>query len=133
MRTSVLNEGKHDRPILFCVTLLDVCAAVAWSVRLDRSGFCAKQQGNNNKCHTALIGVAVTFSWIAVAISYCSAVWADHGAKKQKRRPSPLPLYVPNASTRPVISAPKLIDAGQFNESVHDDDIKFGGFTPIPI
>jgi len=60
---------------------------------------------------------------------YISALWAavcaNHGQKK--RRPSPLQLD----SSRPVISSPVLIHAGQFTEG--EDDRKFGGFTDIPL
>jgi hypothetical protein len=48
---------------------------------------------------------------------------ANHGRKK--RRPSPLQLY----TSRPVISSPVLVHAGQFTE----DDSKLGGFMDIPL
>jgi hypothetical protein len=53
-----------------------------------------------------------------------AAMCANHGRKK--RRPSPLQLF----SSRPVISSPVLVHAGQFTE---DNDIKVGGFTDIPL
>jgi hypothetical protein len=56
-----------------------------------------------------------------------AAVCANHGRKKMRPRPSPLQL----ASSRPAISSPVLIHAGQFTE--RDDDKNSGGFTDIPL
>jgi hypothetical protein len=58
-------------------------------------------------------------------LALCAAVCANHGRKK--RRPSPLQLV----SSKPVISSPVLIHAGQFTEG--EDDRKFGDFTDIPL
>jgi hypothetical protein len=54
-----------------------------------------------------------------------AAVCANHGRKK--RRPSPLQLV----SSRPAISLPVIVHAGQFTDG--DDDRKFGGFMDVPL
>ena len=53
-----------------------------------------------------------------------AAVCANHGRKK--RRPSPLQLV----SSRPAISLPVIVHAGQFDG---EDDKEFGGFMDVPL
>jgi hypothetical protein len=60
-------------------------------------------------------------------LAFCATMCANHGRKKSlKRRPSPLQLH----SSRPVISSPVLVHAGQFTE---ENDNKLGGFTDISL
>ena len=123
-------------------------AAVGWPIRLDReAGFCAgldRQPGGT--CHTGPIVLGLVLAWISVILceyhphvllfdgssviyiysALCAAVCANHG-RKNRRRPSPLQLD----PSRPVISSPVLIHAGQFDEA--EGDRKFGGFTDIPL
>ncbi|KAN0107126.1 hypothetical protein V8E52_010433 [Russula decolorans] len=125
MRSCIFNDIKYDQKAFFCVALLDFCAAVGWPLRLDReAGFCARlERHGRGTCHTALIILGLVLAWISVVLSVYAAVSANHGRKR--RRPSPLQLV----SSRPVISSPVLIRAGEFPE----DDRKFGGFTDIPL
>ncbi|KAI0282543.1 hypothetical protein BGY98DRAFT_89357 [Russula aff. rugulosa BPL654] len=128
MRSCIFNDIKHDKKALFCVTVLDFCAAVGWPIRLDReAGFCAGlDRRPGGTCHTGPIVLGLVLAWISVILSLCAAVCANHG-RKNRRRPSPLQLD----PSRPVISSPVLIHAGQFDEA--EDDRKFGGFTDIPL
>jgi len=120
-RSWVFNDFKRDRKTLFCVTLLDLIAAVGWSVRLDRQErFCVKPSGSTGPCHTALIAMGLALAWISVLISYCAAACADHGAKK--RRPPPLPIHV----SKPTISSPVIVN-------VRDVDSKFISFAEVPL
>jgi len=117
----VFNDFKRDRKALFCVTLLDLIAAVGWSVRLDRQErFCTKSSGSTGPCHTTLIAMGLALAWISVLISYCAAACADHGAKK--RRPPPLPIHV----SKPTISSPVIVN-------VRDVDSKFISFAEVPL
>ncbi|KAF8478945.1 hypothetical protein DFH94DRAFT_682532 [Russula ochroleuca] len=123
MRSCVFNDVKRDKKALCCVTVLDVCVAIGWAIRLDRTVvFCTRPE--HGSCHTALIVLGLILAWISVIVSLCATMCANHGRKK--RRPSPLQLY----SSRPVISSPVLVHAGQFTE---EDDRKLGGFTDIPL
>jgi hypothetical protein len=134
-------------------------AAVGWPIRLDReAGFCARlDRRRPGTCHTALIVLGLVLAWISVILcaypyqskpssptffsffdgsnrlyivyiysALCAAGYANHG-RKNRKRPSPLQLD----ASRPVISSPVLIHAGQFDEV--EDDRKFGGFTDIPL
>jgi hypothetical protein len=131
-----------------------VGAAVGWPIRLDREAeFCARLDRRRGTCHTALIILGLVMAWISVIVgtyiiinrnphhvlllsddgSYIyiyisavhAAVCANHGRKK--RRPSPLQLV----SSRPAISLPVIVHAGQFADG--EDDRKFGGFMDIPL
>jgi len=130
-RTCVFNDFKRDRRALFCVTLLDLSAAVGWSIRLDRQGgHCIKPSGSTSTgpCHTALIAVGLALSWISVLISYSAAVFADHGTPK-KSKPSPLPIHV----SRAAISSPVIVH-GQFSETMNvRDDSNFISFADVPL
>jgi len=130
-RSCVFNNIKSDREALSCVTVLDLAAAIAWSVRLDKKGFCAKPSGSSTgSCHTALIAAGLVLAWISIIISYSAAVCANHGGAKKKKRPSPpLSIHVP----RPAISSPVIIHAGQFSENDRDVDSKLISFTNIPL
>lgn len=127
MRSCVFNDIKHDKKVFLCVTVLEFCAAVGWPIRLDReAGFCARLEPHPSRrgtCHTALIVLGLVLAWTSVVLSLCAAVASKHG--RIKRRPAPLQLD----SSRPVVSLPVLIHAGQFSE----DDGKFGGFTDVPL
>src|SRR5258707_13761640 len=131
---------------------LPVGAAIGWPIRLDREAeFCAKLE-RRGTCPTAVIILGLVLAWISVvACAYhytvsdlfffdssngyiyiypaaCAAACANHGRKKRRsRRPSPLQLV----SSRPVISSPMLIHAGQFTEE--EDPNKLEGFTDIPL
>jgi len=130
MRSCVFNDIKHDKKVLLCVTVLDFCAAIGWPIRLDKeAGFCSKlDHRGHGTCRTALIILGLVLAWISVVVSLSAAMSANHGRKKRPRRPSPLQLVL----SRPVISSPVLIDAGQFTER-EEDDRKFGDFTDIPL
>lgn len=120
-------------------------AAVGWSIRIDKKGFCEKSADNTGPCHTALIAVALVFAWLSAGVGACSTtsyngfslnaqrhdpaygggVYADHAEKKKET--STLPIHLP----RRTISDPVMIHAGQFSEYVpEDDDTKF---TEIPL
>ncbi|KAI9457765.1 hypothetical protein BJY52DRAFT_1187116 [Lactarius psammicola] len=125
MRSCVFNDLKYDRKCLLGVAILDACAAIGWSVRIDRTGFCEKSADNTGTCHTALVAVALVFAWLSAGVAYGGGVYADHVEKKKEV--STLPIHLSGRG----ISDPVMIHAGQFSEYVpEDDDTKF---TEIPL
>lgn len=125
MRSCVFNELKYDRKCLFSVAILDLCAAIGWSVRIDRAGFCEKAADNTGQCHTALVAVALVFAWLSAGVAYGGGVYADHAERRQET--STLPIHL----TGRTISNPVVIHAGQFSgEYESEDDTKF---TEIPL
>ena len=123
-------------------------AAVGWSLRVDRSGFCAKAANHTGSCHTALVAVALVFAWFSAIAgtcptqqaimallkmkaqrydpAYCGGVYADHPEKK--REASTLPIHLSGR----VISKPVVISAGQFSEFVPGGD-DYDKFTEVPL
>lgn len=125
MRSCVFNDLKYDRKCLLGVAILDGCAAIGWSIRTDRAGFCEKSADHTGPCHTALVAVALVFAWISTIVAYGGGVYADHVEKKKET--STLPIHLPGRT----ISDPVMIHAGQFSEYMpEDDDTKF---TEIPL
>ncbi|KAI9463399.1 hypothetical protein F5148DRAFT_1286142 [Russula earlei] len=141
-RPCAFDRVRRDEIALACVALLDMVAAVAWSIRLDREAtFCARPRPGSSSsssaagpCHTALVCIGLLLAWTSVVIdgtlsAHYAAFSADHGTKK--RKPPPLPISVSNR----VISSPVIIHAGQFTiaENEHYADGRFGDFTNIPL
>ncbi|KAI0255399.1 hypothetical protein BJV78DRAFT_1279557 [Lactifluus subvellereus] len=127
MRSCVFNDIKSDRKALFAVALFDSCAAIGWSVRLDKNGLCVQPSGGTGTCHAVLFIVALVFAWISVIVAYLAGVWADHG-KKQKEN-STLPIHV----SRRDISSPRVIHVGQFAGYGPSDESKPIALTDIPL
>ncbi|KAF8270322.1 hypothetical protein EI94DRAFT_1722958 [Lactarius quietus] len=125
MKSCVFNKLKYDRKCLFAVAILDAFAAIGWSLRTDRTGFCERAANHKGSCHTALVGVALFFAWLSTGLAYIGGVYADHTEKKKET--STLPIHLSGRT----ISNPVMIHAGQFSEYVPgDDDSKF---TEIPL
>jgi hypothetical protein len=127
MRSCVFNTLKYDRKCLFAVAFLDAVAAIGWSLRVDKKGFCERAANHSaGSCHTALVAVALVFAWLSAIVAYSGGVYADHAEKK--REASTLPIHLSGRT----ISNPVVIHAGQFSEFVPggDDDTKF---TEIPL
>ncbi|KAH9053841.1 hypothetical protein EDB87DRAFT_150951 [Lactarius vividus] len=84
MSSCVFNELKYDRKCLLAVAILDGCAAIGWSIRTDRAGFCEKSADHTGPCQTALVAVALVFSWIsAIVVVVCTLItW-----KRKRKHP----------------------------------------------
>ncbi|KAI0303390.1 hypothetical protein B0F90DRAFT_1367591 [Multifurca ochricompacta] len=126
MRSCMFNDIKLDRKALLGVTILDAFAAVAWSIHVDKKGFCAKSLDGQGKCHTPLLIFALILAWISVLVAYGAAVYSDHG--KKRKETSTLPIHLSGR----VISPPVVIHAGHFSGYEVEDERKFRGFTEIP-
>ncbi|KAI0003242.1 hypothetical protein BJV74DRAFT_520393 [Russula compacta] len=128
VRSCVFSEAKYDRKVLFCVALLNGCAAVGWSIRLHRIALCANPSGSTGPYCAAPIAVGLAFAWISTIVACCAAARASHHGKKG-RKPSPLPIYV----SRPVISSPVIIHAGNFSENEREDNGMLTSFADVPL
>jgi len=128
MRQWVFNDIKRDRPVLFLVGLIDIGSGTLWAISVDRKGaFCHPLPSSIRSCNAVPVAVGAILAWIAVVVAYCAAMSADHESKR--RKPPPLPIHV----SRPVITSPVLIHAGQFSENVLDEGSRFGDFANIPL
>ncbi|KAH9985580.1 hypothetical protein BJV77DRAFT_108916 [Russula vinacea] len=77
MRSCVFNDIKRDKKALFCVTVLDICAAVGWAIRLDRKALFCTRPEHGSSCHTGLIVLGLILAWISIIICAC---FSNHSA-----------------------------------------------------